>query len=128
MITREQLRQACYLAIASRASGEAVTVKGHHRFYNQRFYECGSACCIHGFAHLLRYGKPFEPGLVRGIESYYMEGIPSRCFDVLKSENGKPETILRILNEDDSGVTKSENGKPETILRIFDGDESYDLL
>jgi len=113
-LTSEHLREA--LAWSERASEEPQPLAegvGPRR-YRQREWDCGTACCLHGAAHLIALGVPASCGPSRGDYADLPAAVRDGVISVLSSTGGTPELLRRVLEGDvtigrglriDDGVT-----------------------
>lgn len=98
-LTSEHLREAAEWAIRARAAGKSVPIDGHERSYDQRYWSCGTSCCIHGAAHLLARGRETEFGPsefdYRDLSTETRRNIINELWDGISPR--APERILAIL-------------------------------
>lgn len=98
-VTQEHLREACALARLAREEGRAVCVGREERRYDQSVWDCGTACCIHGYAMILARGPHCDrkaPGT--GDYDDLPHGMRNGVLSVLGSSNGTPELAERVLD------------------------------
>jgi len=57
-ITSEHLRAAIVWAERAEAEPQPPADGVEARHYGQRVWDCGTACCLHGAAHLIARGEP----------------------------------------------------------------------
>jgi carbonic anhydrase/acetyltransferase-like protein (isoleucine patch superfamily) len=95
-LTRDDLIVACQLADLASLNGVVKTACGV-RGYEQSTWECGTACCIHGFAHISAIGRHTDGGPMhldyQDLEPSVRDGVLS----VLSSSNGTTDLIRRVL-------------------------------
>jgi len=76
------------------------TLHGQERMYRQSTWDCGTACCIWGAAHLARLGDPARDG-----PSFAWRAQSARhakVADVLGDSHAEPDHVLAILAEDEA--------------------------
>lgn len=97
-MTVDPITSAHLLAALAWAEGACTPAQLAGRSYNQEEWDCGTACCIHGAAHLLARGEPatHRPDL----EDYADLPPPIRdgVVSVLKSPGGTPALVRRVLS------------------------------
>lgn len=89
MLTKEDLLAACDWA---ERDGYL-----HGRMYDQQDWDCGSACCLHGAAHLIAYGEPAKGGPSDDDYGDLRSDIRAGVISVLWSPGGTPELIRRVI-------------------------------
>ena len=102
-LTSKHLLKACDLA---EKAEKRIEVRGYKRKYRQDRWECGTSCCIHGFAYLLAKGKPL-PKTRRDLDTAISEedylDIPSRkrnlVISYLMDIDSSPSEVREILNK-----------------------------
>ena len=99
-LTSEHLRAAALWAIEARHQIRPIDGLDIDRMYAQKYWDGGTACCVHGAAHLFARGKPTGIG-------------PDEC----DYRDLSPGTRRAIINELWDG---SSPGAPERILAILD--------
>jgi hypothetical protein len=107
-LTISDLIKGCKLAIKARK--KPVRVGRFSRLYSQvahmvpnrkvsNPWDCGTACCIHGFAHLSRFKRPTKGGPQRKDYNDLGEDLGYTVRDYLSWPSSKPEYLLCKIRE-----------------------------
>lgn len=112
-ITKEHLLAAC--DDAERATEAPIDTPAGPRRYCQSLWDCGSACCIHGFARLRAYGKPARGGPNPEDYSDLPDDILDGVLSVLWSQGGTPDLVRRVLSRDIRIGSGARIGRGATI-------------
>lgn len=97
-VTLEHIRQAAEWAQTALQAQEAQQMHpldGHWRAYNQRTWDCGTACCIWGAAHLLATGEPDPAG--PGHAWAGQSRLHSKVWLLLIRPYTRPSQVLELL-------------------------------
>lgn len=129
-LTSVHLRQAIRLAEQSAASIAVPVTDGYRRRYDQSVWDCGTICCLHGFANLIGRGEPADHGPMqadyRDLDPVIRDGVLS----VLNSSGGTPDLLRRVLDGDivlgDSVAIYGPNVQIGTGVSLGEGTEIYD--
>lgn len=98
-LTSAHLQVAAEWAIRARKVGKAIPIDGAKRKYRQSKWDCGTACCLHGAAHLIARGTPttYPPD---DHKDYADLDLPTyhKVMDILWDPTGTPEDLLAVLD------------------------------
>lgn len=95
-LTKADLLAACDLA--ERAIEQPVEVNGCTRLYDQREWDCGTACCIHGFASLHAGNGHATEGPQCDDYGDLPGEVRNGVLSVLWSTGGTPALVRRVLS------------------------------
>jgi len=91
-LTREHLLLACEWAERG-----LPTIGGAPRVYDQSYWDCGTACCLHGAAHLAARGTPATYGPQVGDYTDLAPDVRAGVLSVLCSPGGTPALVRRVI-------------------------------
>lgn len=94
-ITKEHLLAAC-----NWADGLSTPNALAARKYVQANWSCGTACCIHGAAHIIARGEDTTTGPTTGDYEDLAPGVRDGVLSVLASAGGTPDLVRRVLAGD----------------------------
>lgn len=95
-LTKEDLLEGCRMAKLAQLKGGPIKIGGHYRSYDQREWDCGTSCCIHGFATIVKFGGPctYAP-----TENDYKDlgDLRDSVIDLLFEEGTTPELVEDVI-------------------------------
>lgn len=99
-ITKDHLVEACHWAIKARSNQLPTPLDGHARYYDQGTWDCGTACCIHGAAHIIAKGFPAYCRPTYGDYVELPEDVREEVLILLGESDTEPEHILNLLERE----------------------------
>lgn len=97
-MTLAPITSAHLLAALDWAEGRSTPPQLADRAYDQELWDCGTACCIHGAAHLLARGAYATHGPADEDYADLPPTIRDGVVSVLMSRGGTPALVRRVLS------------------------------